>query len=558
MKKIIQNTALVENETIEFKTSFNDEVIISLVAFANTKGGSVFIGISDSGEVIGLQLGKETIAQWINEVKNKTASTVIPDVELISYDGKQVVVFKIQEYPIKPISFKGKCYKRVESSNHLMSVEEIANEHLKTINTSWDFYLDPNHNLDTISLDKVARFIKKIEQRTLNTIQHKPLEFLQKMEMIREGKLTFGAYLLFVSDYCAISDIQIGRFKSDITIIDSLSLNTDLFSEVDEIMLFIKKHLKVEYIITGEPQRTERFDYPLDAIREVVINMIVHRDYRDSSGSVIKIFDNRIEFYNPGKLFGGITLQNLLSGNYTSKSRNKLIAKAFKEVGLIERYGSGIQRIHNICKDFGIVPPIFEEETNGIKVVLSNKKLNDGLNGGLNGGLNEELEKIYLIIKETPGIKIKDIIPLTENSSTRTIERYIAELIELQLVERKGSRKTGGYFITNKGYDSPIFEEETNGIKVVLSNKKLNGGLNDGLNGGLNDGLNGGLNEELEKIYLIIQETPGIQVKDIIPLTENSSTRTIERYIAELIELQLVERKGSRKTGGYFIVEKNE
>ena len=96
------------------------------------------------------------------------------------------------------------------------------------------------------------------------------LDFLSKMEMIREGKLTFGAYLLFVEDHCSISDIQIGRFKSDITIIDSLSLNRDLFSEVDEILAFIKKHLMVEYIITGEAQRTERFDYPLDAVREVV------------------------------------------------------------------------------------------------------------------------------------------------------------------------------------------------------------------------------------------------------------------------------------------------
>ena len=73
----------------------------------------------------------------------------------------------------------------------------------------------------------------------------------------------------------------------------------------------------VEYIINGEPQRIERFDYQLDAIREIVINMIVHRDYRDSSDSIIKIYDNRFEFYNPGKLYGGIKIQDLLSGNYT-------------------------------------------------------------------------------------------------------------------------------------------------------------------------------------------------------------------------------------------------
>ena len=169
--------------------------------------------------------------------------------------------------------------------------------------------------------------------------------------------------------------VAIGCFKSDITIIDSTSLNSDLFQEVDDIMAFIKKHLKIEYIITGEPQRTERFDYPLDAIREIVINMVVHRDYRDSSASIIKIFDDRIEFYNPGKLYDEITVQDLLSGNYTSKSRNKLIAKIFKEVGMIERYGSGIMRVRKICKDYGVKEPNFYEMHNGFQVVLYNEKI---------------------------------------------------------------------------------------------------------------------------------------------------------------------------------------
>ncbi len=365
-----------ESEQVEFKTSFNEDVIISLVAFSNTKGGVVYVGVSDNAEVKGVQLSKETIVEWVNEIKNKTLPQLIPDAEIISIDGKNVIALIISEYPIKPISSRGRFYKRIKNSNHLMSIGEIANEHLKTINSSWDYYVDPNHGLDAISEDKVERFVRKIEQRTQNKIQFQPIEFISKMEIIREAKLTFGGFLLFAKDYCLISDIQVGRFKSDITIIDSISFNTDLFTEVDDVIAFIKKHLMIEYIITGNPERTERFDYPLDAIREIVINMIVHRDYRESSGSIIKIFDDRIEFYNPGKLYGGTTIQDLLSGNYASKSRNKLIAKAFKEVGLIERYGSGIIRIRNICKDYGVVEPSFNEIANGFMVTLFNKKIN--------------------------------------------------------------------------------------------------------------------------------------------------------------------------------------
>ncbi len=219
-----------ESSTVEFKTSFNDEAIISLGAFANTKGGVVYIGVDVNGGVKGIEIGKETLHKWLNEIKNKTSPSLIPDVEVIDEEGRKIVLLKTQEYPIKPLFVKGKCYNRKGNSNHLMSVEDIANEHLKTINTSWDFYIDPNHSVQQISLDKVSRFIKRIELRTERNIPYTPIEFLAKTEMIRDGKPTFGAYLLFVEDYCLTSDVQIGRFKSDITIIDSLSLNMDLFS----------------------------------------------------------------------------------------------------------------------------------------------------------------------------------------------------------------------------------------------------------------------------------------------------------------------------------------
>jgi len=263
-----------ESGTVEFKTSFNEDVVETLVSFSNAKGGTVYIGVADNGKVKGIILGKETIQNWINEIKNKTAPQIIPDIEIITIEEKQVAAISVMEYPVKPVSTRGRYYKRIVNANHLMSIDEIANEHLKTINSSWDFYLDPNHSIKDISIEKVSRFIKNIEKQAQSDIELSGLDFLEKLEILRNSQLTFGGYLLFVKDYCLISDVQVGRFKSDITIIDSISLNTDLFTEVDNIIAFIKKHLMVEYIITGEPQRTERFDYPLDAIREIVINPV--------------------------------------------------------------------------------------------------------------------------------------------------------------------------------------------------------------------------------------------------------------------------------------------
>jgi ATP-dependent DNA helicase RecG len=153
-----------ENETLEFKSSFNNELIETLVAFANTSGGKIIAGINPAGEITGISLNAESIQNWVNEVKNKTSPSLIPDVESVQTDNKTIVIFSIQEYPVKPVSTRGKYFKRIANSNHLMSIDEIANEHLKTINTSWDFYPDPNHSTEHISARKVKRFVETIEQ----------------------------------------------------------------------------------------------------------------------------------------------------------------------------------------------------------------------------------------------------------------------------------------------------------------------------------------------------------------------------------------------------------
>jgi len=169
--------------------------------------------------------------------------------------------------------------------------------------------------------------------------------------------------------------------------------------DLDSSDEYNRKHLMVEYIITGNPQREERYDYPLDAIREIVLNMIVHRDYRDSSDSVIKIFDDRIEFFNPGDLYDDLTIEQLESNNYESKTRNKLIALMFKECGLIEKYGSGISRIKKFCLEHDIVEPEFKEMQKGFKVTLYKQKRSENSDVGINVGINDIFEFIKKVIE---------------------------------------------------------------------------------------------------------------------------------------------------------------
>ncbi len=151
-----------ENQHIEFKPNFNEDVIETLVAFANTQGGRVLVGVNDNGLPIGsFRIGKESIQNWLNEIKNKTQPSILPDVKVIEHQGVEIIEFKIPEYPVKPVACRGKYYKRVLNSNHQMSLSEISDLYLKTFNMSWDYYIDSQHSLDAISVEKINQFIAK-------------------------------------------------------------------------------------------------------------------------------------------------------------------------------------------------------------------------------------------------------------------------------------------------------------------------------------------------------------------------------------------------------------
>jgi len=150
-----------ESVSIEFKTSFGKDAIETLSAFANTKGGSVIVGATDHGEIQGLHLGKETLQQWLNQIKLNTSPSIIPDIETTTIGNKTLVVLTIIEYPVKPVSCRGKYFKRIRNSNHQMSINEISNLHLKTYHASWDHYMAwPSRFLKKFRMVLRWRFLK--------------------------------------------------------------------------------------------------------------------------------------------------------------------------------------------------------------------------------------------------------------------------------------------------------------------------------------------------------------------------------------------------------------
>jgi len=430
-----------ESEKIEFKSNFNHELIETIVAFSNSTGGKIIIGINQKKEFIGVAVNDESVQNWVNEIKTKTSPQIIADVEIVEFENKKYVIFGVQEYPIKPVATRGKYFKRCANSNHLLNTSEVVNLHLQSFNTSWDYHINNQFKLDDISLVKVQNAIDAINQTDIK-ITDDPLTFLLKNDLVRDGNITNAAYFLFTERDTVLTTIELGRFQSDIIIKDSNRTKSDILTQIDQVLDFVKKHINKEIIITGEARNTQRWQYPLEAIREIVLNMIVHRDYRSTSDSIVKIFNNKIEFYNPGQLPENITVEDLLSNNYKSTPRNRLIADFCKSMGLIEKYGSGIQRIVGYFKDANLPLPDFRNISDGFMVtVFSDIPIIDTVNDTDND-TDKRLINILEFINESVEISANELAKKL-HLSLSTIKRDLKKLKTQNKLKRIGNEKTG-------------------------------------------------------------------------------------------------------------------
>jgi len=453
-----------ESEILEFKKQFNADVIETVVAFANTRGGRVLIGVSDEGRPAGLRFGKEVLRDYVNRIATSTEPSIIPEAEKSTTAEGEIIILSVAEFPLKPVATRGRCYRRSGSTNRSMSPSEIAEMHLHSTGQSMDAVLVSGKTKDDLDMSAVHNYMRQavVQGRRSFSGQEDPWQVLKKLELVKsEQEITRAAILLFgkmPQSPLTQAVVHAGRLREKVHIMDNKIIEGSIIEQVEETVEFIKKNIHVRFEINGKPQRREIWDYPLPAIREAVINAICHREYGDVADIQIKIFEDALQIWSPGFLPYNMTVDDLLDPDHTSKPRNKLIALVFYDLGLIERYGSGIRRILDACREAGLPQPLFENYSGGfrIKIILSmqvsqQEPIKEGapigaLNGALNGELNGELKiGVLRFINENPGVQRKIIVEKL-GIPGRTIDRYIAELISDGKIERRGSKKTGGYW----------------------------------------------------------------------------------------------------------------
>lgn len=369
--KILSLIRKGESEKVEFKKSFGREAIETACAFANTKGGTLLIGVKDKGNIVGVHNIQIALREWVNQIDHGTG--IQPSVEKVKVKDKDVVVIHIKESKIKPAMFRGRAYKRVGSTTRQMGVEELTRVILEGVGATWDEL--PEHRASLVEIDpaKIKAFV-----RLANDIGRRPIpanistkQLLEKLDLIHKNELTRAAVLLFgkrPQKFYRQAVVKAGRFKADTVIVDDREIEGTLLDQVEGAMTYFRERLQTRFETTGKPQRKVIWEYPLGALREAVINAICHRDYMDNGHTQIRIHDDRLLIWNPGNLPDRLSVE-MLKKEHPSIPKNRLIAKVFFYAGLIEQWGSGVTKMIRETNAAHLPEPVFEEDA-GFKVTF--------------------------------------------------------------------------------------------------------------------------------------------------------------------------------------------
>ena len=371
-----------EGKTLEFKRDLSspEGILKCLVAFANTAGGIVAIGVEDgSKRVRGVPDVLRAEEKLANLVSDSIRPRLIPDIEVVPW--RKLNVLTVQVYPsntrphyLERLGPENGVFIRVGST--VRKAAELQIEELKRLKwrTSFDEQAIPGLNSEAIDFRVASELLAPYRQ--LNAQAWKTLRITTE----HQGRQvpTVGGLLLFGKDrFARFPDawIQAGRFAGTnrTRLLDSVEIRSFLPRAAEEAIRFAQKHLTHESIIEGV-RREERWSVPLVAIREAIMNAIVHADYAQQGAPIrIALFDDRIEIENPGLLPFGLTIEDIMQG--VSKLRNRVIGRVFHELHLIEQWGSGIQRMTAACQEAGMEAPKLEEIGVHFRVTISSARV---------------------------------------------------------------------------------------------------------------------------------------------------------------------------------------
>ncbi len=375
---------LAENEgkTLEFKENCSSlaNIVRTAVAFANTAGGVLLVGVRDkTKEIVGLKSALDDEERLANTFADSIYPLLIPEIQIVSWRDRELVMVTVPHsvgpYYVKSEGLDRGVYVRLGSSNRRAGPEITDTIRQLTRNTFFDECPCPEINSEDIDFRAASELFSE-SGKTLSQAKIRSLGLQTNLG----GKWvpTRGSVLLFGKNRASIfphAQIRCARFNGTTSerFIDSLDIDEHLPTAVDTVITFVERNTR-QHLEIGRLTRQETAEYPVQAVREAIINAVVHADYGIGGADIkVVIFDNRLEVTSPGFLPFGLTLEAALSG--VSRLRNRVIARVFRELKLIEQWGTGLGRIISVCKTHNLQEPRFEELGTSFRVTLFSGRL---------------------------------------------------------------------------------------------------------------------------------------------------------------------------------------
>ncbi len=446
-----------ESEIIEFKKSTSElkEAVIAIDAILNKHGkGKVYFGIKNDGSIIGQDIGENTVREISQAVTDNIEPRIFPKITVQKIKGKTCVTVIFSGSAMPYFAF-GRAYMRVGDENKQLTAREleklILQKHREGID--WEKQYS-GREISEVNVKVLRNYISRAnEAGRINFKFDNAKNVLRKLGLLSGNKLLKAAEILFCNR--SSLEVQAAVFAGidKLTFLDIKKFEGNIFELLDKSEKYITERInwRVQF---GKMEREEIPEVPVKAIREALVNSLCHRDYTNPKGNEVAIFKDRIEIYNPGDFPEGYTPEDFIKGGERSILRNPLIAEAIYKSKDIEKWGSGLKRIYDECKANKVAVEFKVLKSGFLVVFYRNLALtvrkDEGVSEGLSEGLNEGLKSLLEAIRNNPGIKAKNLNVVLKKRPIKTIERQIKILVHNNLIERRGSRKTGGYYFVDK------------------------------------------------------------------------------------------------------------
>ncbi|MBQ7153633.1 MAG: putative DNA binding domain-containing protein [Clostridia bacterium] len=425
-----------ESESIEFKSQFTEEIYKEVIAFANTDGGVVYVGIDNEGNAIGLPNVDAEYARITNGIRDAIQPDVTMFVQYTIQENK-VVRITVGEGTNKPYYLKAKglkpggVYVRQGSTSVPASLDLIRQMIKESDGDTFEDMRSLEQNL-TFESAKAAFARYGVE---FGEEKYRALGIRQKDQ--------FSNLALLLSDQCPFTT-KIAVFSDEeLTVFrDSKEFAGSVFRQFEDAVNYLALCNKTASTIIGVV-RIDKQDYPEEAIREALLNALVHRDYSFSGSIIINVNDNKMEFISLGGLMPGLTTEDIRLG--ISQPRNKKLAEVFHRLHLIESYGTGIRRVYKLYEKCTLQPKI--EVTKGaFKMILPNMNASPAVSEDVAGKLTDQMKKVLDYLDANGQISDAELESLLNVKKTR-VYTLTTKLKDLGLIEATGKGQNKQYVL---------------------------------------------------------------------------------------------------------------